>query len=154
MHEEVSKGEKVVKIGIDKIGFYTPHLYVDMNKLAVAREVEPAKFTKGIGQSEMAVAPITQDSVTLAANAANLILDEDDKEKIDFVMFGTETGIDQSKAASIYVKRLLGLNEHVRAIEMKQACYGATAAVQLAKGHIALHPDRKVLVLASDISRY
>src|SRR5699024_7254749 len=33
-------------------------------------------------------------------------------------------------------------------------CYGGTAAIQLAKGHIALHPDSKVLVLASDIARY
>src|SRR5699024_1761491 len=37
---------------------------------------------------------------------------------------------------------------------MKQACYGATAAIQLAKGHIALNPESKVLVLASDIARY
>src|SRR5699024_10352172 len=34
------------------------------------------------------------------------------------------------------------------------ACYGDTAALQFAKGHIALHPERKVLVLASDIARY
>src|SRR5690625_7631076 len=88
-----------LKIGIDKIGFYTPHLYVDMNKLAVARDVEPEKFTIGIGQEKMAIAPVTQDAVTLAANAALEILDETDKQAIDFVIFGTETGIDHSKSA-------------------------------------------------------
>src|SRR5699024_11189563 len=41
-----------------------------------------------------------------------------------------------------------------RSIELKQACYSATAALQLAKGHVLQHPDRKVLVLASDIARY
>lgn len=143
-----------MKIGVDKIGFYAPHLYVDMNKLAVARNVEPEKFTIGIGQEKMAVAPITQDPVTLAANAALTILDDEDKEKIDFVIFGTESGIDNSKSAAVYVHQLLGLNPNARSIEVKQACYGATAGIQMAKGHIALNPESKVLVLGSDIARY
>ncbi|MBP2077253.1 hydroxymethylglutaryl-CoA synthase [Oceanobacillus polygoni] len=143
-----------MNIGIDKIGFYTPHLYVDMNKLAVARDIEPEKFTIGIGQEKMAIAPITQDPVTLAANAALGILTEADKEKIDFVIFGTESGIDNSKSAGVYVHNLLGINPHARTVEMKQACYGATAGIQLAKGHIALNPESKVLVLGSDIARY
>ncbi|RKQ28432.1 hydroxymethylglutaryl-CoA synthase [Oceanobacillus halophilus] len=143
-----------MKIGIDKIGFYTPHLYVDMNKLAVARNVEPEKFTIGIGQEKMAVPPLTQDSVTLAANAALEIIDDADKDAIDFVIFGTETGIDHSKSAAVYVHHLLGLNPNARAVETKHACYGATAAIQMAKGHIALNPESKVLVLGSDIARY
>ena len=143
-----------MKIGIDKIGFYTPHLYVDMNKLAVARDVEPEKFTIGIGQEKMAIAPVTQDAVTLAANAALEILNETDKQAIDFVIFGTETGIDHSKSAAVYVHQLLGINPQARAIEVKQACYGATAGIQMAKGHIALNPRSKVLVLGSDIARY
>ncbi|MFS0672092.1 hydroxymethylglutaryl-CoA synthase [Ornithinibacillus sp. 179-J 7C1 HS] len=143
-----------MKIGIDKIGFYTPHIYVDMEKLAEARNIEPAKFTIGIGQSQMAVAPITQDSVTLAANAALEIIDDEDREKIDFVIFGSESGIDHSKSGAVYVHQLLGLNPHARAIEVKQACYGATAGIQMAKGHIALNPDSKVLVLGTDIARY
>lgn len=143
-----------MKIGIDKIGFYTPPEYVDMNKLAVERNVEPEKFTIGIGQEKMAIPPATQDSVTLAANAAWGVLDDADKKAIDLVIFGTESGIDNSKAAAVYVHRLLGLNPEARSIEIKQACYGATAGIQMAKGHIALHPDSKVLVLGSDIARY
>src|SRR5699024_6084131 len=125
-----------MKIGIDKFGFHIPHYDVDMEDLAEARGVEPAKCAGGIGQDTMAVAPVTQDPVTVAANAALNIIDETDREKVDFVMFGTETGIDHSKSAGVYVHRLLGLKQNARAIEMKQACYGATAAIQLAKGHI------------------
>src|SRR5699024_8442618 len=143
-----------LNIGIDKIGFHTPHFYVDMEELAEARGVDPAKFTRGIGQEEMAVSPLTQDPVTIAANAALQILDEEDLEKIDLVLFGTESGIDHSKSAGIYVHRLLNLKPQARTVELKQACYGGTAALEFAKGHIALHPDRKVLVLASDIARY
>src|SRR5699024_9652933 len=63
-------------------------------------------------------------------------------------------GIDHAKSAAIYVSRLLGLKKQVRAVETKQACYGTTAAIQLAKGYIALNPESKVLILASDIARY
>lgn len=143
-----------MKIGMDKIGFYKPHKYVDMNNLAVERNEEPEKFTIGIGQEKMAIQPVTQDAVTLAANAAWEILDDADKEAIDLVIFGTESGIDHSKSAAVYVHRLLGLNPEARSIEVKQACYGATAGIQMAKGHIALNPESKVLVLGSDIARY
>lgn len=149
-----NKGEINLNIGIDKIGFYTPHTFIDMVKLAEARGVDPAKYTIGIGQEKMAVSPVTQDAVTLAANAALRILDEEDLEKIDLVVFGTESGIDSSKAAAVYVHDLLGIQSRARSIEIKQACYGATAGIQLAKGHIALHPESRVLVLGSDISRY
>src|SRR5690606_10375127 len=125
-----------------------------MTKLAEARGVDPDKFTIGIGQDEMALAPVTQDAVTLAANAALQIIDEEDKEKIDLVLFGTESGIDHSKSAAVYVHNLLGLNPYARSVELKQACYSATAGIQMAKGHIALNPDSKVLVIGADIARY
>lgn len=143
-----------MNIGIDKIGFYTPKTYIDMVKLAEARGVDPDKYTIGIGQDKMAVSPVTQDAVTLAANAALRILDEEDLNKIDLVIFGTESGIDHSKSGAVYVHDLLGIQSNVRSFEVKQACYGATAGIQLAKGHIALNPDSRVLVLGSDISRY
>lgn len=143
-----------MNIGIDKIGFYAPHLYVDMVELAKVRGVDPNKYIIGIGQEKMAIAPPTQDSVTLASNAAKSILDEDDKKKIDLVIFATETGVDHSKSGAAYVHRLLGLKPSIRSIELKQACYAATAGIQLAKGHINLHPDKKALVIASDIARY
>lgn len=139
---------------MDKIGFFTPHMYVDIKALAIARNVEPDKFTKGIGQEKMAVPPITQDAVSLAANAALGILTAEDKMAIDYVIFATESGIDHSKAGSIYIHELLGLNPSSRSIEVKQACYGATAGIQIAKGHIALNPESKVLILGSDIARY
>src|SRR5699024_7218004 len=72
----------------------------------------------------------------------------------DLVIFATETSVDHSKSGAAYVHRLLNLKPGVRSIEVKQACYAATAGIQMAKGHIALHPKSKVLVLASDIARY
>lgn len=39
-----------MKIGIDKIGFYTSNMYVDMTELANARNEDPNKYLIGIGQ--------------------------------------------------------------------------------------------------------
>lgn len=143
-----------MKVGIDKLHFATSHLYVDMAELATARQEEPDKYLIGIGQSRMAVIPPSQDTVTLAANAAAPMLTAADIEAIDLLIVGTESGIDNSKASAIYVARLLGLNRRVRTIEMKEACYAATAGLQLAQEHVRVHPDKKALVIGSDIARY
>lgn len=143
-----------MKIGIDKIGFYSPEYFLDMADLATARNADVNKYTIGLGQDRMAMPPITQDTITMAANAAVGILSEEDLEAIDLVILGTESGTDQSKAGATAIHHLLGINPYARAIEMKQACYAATAGIQLAKGHIALNPTKKALIIASDISKY
>lgn len=143
-----------MQVGIDKIHFATSHLYVDMTELARQRGQAPDKFLIGIGQSQMAVIPPSQDLVTLAANAAYPMLTAEDVAAIDLVVVGTESGIDHSKASAIYVARLLGLNRRCRAIEMKEACYAGTAGVQLASDHVRVHPDKKALVIGADVARY
>lgn len=141
-------------IGIDKINFFTSNLYVDMTELAIARNEDPDKYLIGIGQSKMAVIPLTQDIVTMGANAAESMLTNEDKESIDLVIVGTESGIDNSKSAAAYIADLLGLRDDIRTFEIKQACYGATAALQMAKAQVALNPDSKALIIGADIAKY
>lgn len=141
-------------IGIDQLNFFTPALYVDMLDLAEARNTDPNKYIIGIGQEKMGINPITQDAVSMGANAALPIVSEDDKSKIDMVIFATESGTDYSKSGAVSIHRLLDINPFARAIEMKQACYSATAGIMMAKDYIASHPDRKVLVVGSDLARY
>ncbi|CYW43938.1 3-hydroxy-3-methylglutaryl CoA synthase [Streptococcus suis] len=143
-----------MNIGIDKIGFAAPDYVLDLADLAQARNVDPNKFKIGLLQSEMAVAPVTQDIISLGAKAAEAILTEEDKQTIDMVIVGTESSVDQSKAAAVTIHGLLGIQPFARSIEMKEACYGATAGLSLAKSHIAQFPESKVLVIASDIAKY
>ncbi|WP_416353252.1 hydroxymethylglutaryl-CoA synthase [Agrilactobacillus fermenti] len=143
-----------MKIGIDKIGMYTPKQYVDLVELAKHRRVDPAKFTIGIGQDKMAVAPLSQDAISMAANAAAKILTAEDKAAIDLVILGTESGVDNSKAGALYVQKLLDLPNRARVLEIKEACYGATAGLQYAKLHILQNPTAKALVIGADIARY
>lgn len=143
-----------MKIGIEYLNFYVPEYYISLDLIAEKLGTDSGKYSHGIGQEKMSMPPHSEDVVTLGANAAWPIIEKHGPDNIDSVIFCTETGIDQSKSAGIYIHRLLGLNSNCRNVEMKQACYSATAALQLACGYVARKPDRKVLVIASDISRY
>ena len=141
-------------IGIDKIGFATSQYVLKLQDLAEARGTDPNKYSKGLLLNEISIAPMTEDIVTLAASASNSILTEQEKEEIDMVIVATESGIDQSKAAAVFVHGLLGIQPFARSFEIKEACYGATAALHYAKLHVENSPKSKVLVIASDIAKY
>ena len=145
---------RLMNIGIDRINFYVPKYYVDMAKLAEARQVDPNKFLIGIGQTEMAVSPVNQDIVSMGANAAKDIITDEDKKNIGMVIVATESAIDNAKAAAVQIHHLLGIQPFARCFEMKEACYAATPAIQLAKDYLAQRPNEKVLVIASDSARY
>lgn len=141
-------------VGIDQISFYTSNYFLDLSALAQLQSTDPEKFYQGIGQEKMGMAAHDEDIVTMAANAAYPLVQNGENEQISSLLFATETGIDQSKAAGIYVHRLLGLNNNCRVVELKQACYSATAAIQMACALVARQPEKKVMVIASDIARY
>jgi hydroxymethylglutaryl-CoA synthase len=143
-----------MKIGIDQISFYTSQYFLDLRTLADARGVDPDKYLVGIGQSRMGIPPPDEDVVTLAANAAVALQERGALDGVETVLFCTESGVDQSKAAGLFVHGMLGLPPRCRVVELKQACYSATAALRMAMGLVALKPSSKVLVIAADIARY
>jgi hydroxymethylglutaryl-CoA synthase len=148
-----------MSVGIDDISFYTSNFCLDLQELAANNGADAAKYTVGIGQDRMSIPGADEDVVTMAANACLPLLEgmTERGEQIDTitsVLFATETGIDQSKAAGVYLHKLLGLSSHCRVVELKHACYSATAALQMAAAMVARKPAEKVLVIAADIARY
>lgn len=144
----------MLKVGIDTLAVYTSRYALDLAVLAQARNVDPDKFHVGLGQRTMSVPPPGEDIVTMAANAGLQALRGCDLNDIEMLLFATESGIDQSKAAGLFVHSLLGLPARCRVIELKQACYAGTAGIQLALPFLRENPYKKVLVIASDIARY
>ncbi|RDE24974.1 hydroxymethylglutaryl-CoA synthase [Motiliproteus coralliicola] len=143
-----------MSVGIDDISFYTSNFYLDLKSLADVQNIDAEKYYQGIGQEKMGIVGADEDVVTMAAAAALPLLERCERSQIDTLMFATETGVDQSKAAGVFVHGLLDLPNRCRVVELKQACYSATAAIQMACAIVARDPRRKVLVLASDIARY
>lgn len=144
----------MIPVGIDSLAMYTSRYALDLGTLAEARGIEADKFYIGLGQRMMSVPPPGEDIVTMAANAAYQALHGEDVSAIEMVLFATESGIDQSKAAGIYVHALLGLPARCRVLELKQACYSATAGLQMVMPLLRENPTKKVLLIASDIARY
>ncbi len=143
-----------IKVGIDTLAIYTPRYALEHATLAHARGIEAEKFHAGLGQYLMSCPPPGEDIVTMAANAAKQVLQGMDVSQIEMLLLATESGIDQSKAAGIYVHGLLQLPEHCRVVELKQACYSGTAAMQMSLSFLRDYPDKKVLVIATDVARY
>jgi hydroxymethylglutaryl-CoA synthase len=139
------------------MGVYVPGEVLLAETLAEARNTPVEKLKVGLGMHEMAVVPPWEDTVSLAANAGLRALgDGVSPDEIGLCIVGTESGIDHSKAAAIFVHELLGLPSTCRTYEVKHACYGGTAALQTACDWIASGSarGRKALVIAADIAKY
>ncbi|WP_129660115.1 hydroxymethylglutaryl-CoA synthase [Rothia uropygialis] len=143
-----------VPSGIQDIAFATGHYSFDLAHLAEKQDIDVNKYYIGIGQETMSLTAEDEDTVTMGAAAAQRIIDRNGTEGIRTLLFATESGIDQSKSAGVYVHGLLNLPREVRTIETKMACYGGIGALQMALGIVARNPEEKVLVIASDVARY
>lgn len=143
-----------MKLGIEDISLATTSLVLRLDDVAAAQGVDPDKYRVGIGQDAMSIPAPDEDIVTLGAQAAQRVLAGQDLSAIRTVLFATESGVDQSKSAGVYVHRMLGLHPNARVIEFKQACYSATGALQMALALVARTPSQKVLVISADIARY
>ncbi|MEG8098834.1 hydroxymethylglutaryl-CoA synthase [Candidatus Liberibacter brunswickensis] len=141
-------------IGIEDISFYTTNQYIDLSVIAEKNGIDIDKFYVGIGQERMSVLNPDEDIVTMAAAAALPIIENQDKNLINTLFFATESSVDQSKSAAVWLHKLLRLNSSCRVVELKQACYSATCALHIACALVAKTPQYKVLIVASDVARY
>jgi hydroxymethylglutaryl-CoA synthase len=126
-----------------------------LDVLAKERGVDCEKYYLGIGQTKMSVFPPNEDIVTIAVDAAQKALAQiENKDDVDLLIFATESSFDLSKSAGIYVHHFLKLRDDCRVFDLKQACYSAAAALQLAKSYVYENPNSKVLVIGADIVKY
>lgn len=144
----------MTNVGIDLIHFTTSDYYLGLDTFAKQKGLDYNKYKIGIGQEKMSIAPPDEDIVTLAAKACDPILQQIQTDKITAVLFATETGIDQSKSAGVFLHGLLQLPKRCRVIEFKHACYAGAAALQMAKTMVQANPTEQILVIAADIAKY
>ncbi|HEU4412348.1 MAG TPA: hydroxymethylglutaryl-CoA synthase [Polyangiaceae bacterium] len=145
-------------VGIEAMGVAVPSTYLELEALAAARGVPPGKYVEGLGTRRMAVPQPGDDTVTLAARAGRMALGAAgvDPGGVGMLVVGTETAVDHAKPASSYVQGLLGIGRRCRVFETKHACYGGTAALQLALDWVRSGSARgqKALIVCSDVARY
>lgn len=145
----------MTRAGIEKIRAYPGSLVLDIQKLAAARGQDPIELHETMMIDERSINPCWEDPVTMAVNAAKPMLTDEDRQAIELLIVGTESGPDQEKAASTWVHRYLGLKPSCRNFEIKHACYSGTAGLQMALAWIGsgVAGDAKALVITTDQSR-
>lgn len=145
-----------VEFGIEKIGVWCGLAAITVEELFAGRGLDPARI-ENLMMRERSIGLPIEDPVTNAVNAAKPIVDAltpEERDRIETVAVSTESGIDYSKSVTSYVHEYLGLGRNCRMFEVKQACFGATAAVQTIGGYLAsgVSPGAKALVIASDVA--
>ena len=142
-------------VGIAKIGVYPCSLSLSLPALCEARNRRPDDICAPMMLEERSLNPNWEDPVTMAVNAANSILTDDDRRSVELLVVASESGVDFEKPISTWVQRYAGLSANCRNFEVKHACYGGTAGLQMAASWLASSaPDgAKALVVATDQSR-
>lgn len=146
-----------MRVGIEAINVYGGPAYIDVRLIFENRGLDIERFDNLMMHKKSVGLPC-EDAVTNAVNAAKPIIDRlTDKEKnsIELLITATESGLDFGKALGTYVHDYLGLSRNCRLFEVKQACYGGTAALHMAVCYIASNvtPGAKALVIATDTAR-
>lgn len=142
-------------IGIDKIGVYPGTLALPLRDLALARGRPPEYPERELLALERSVLAPWEDPVTMAVEAAQAILGDEDRARIELIVVATESAVDHGKAMATYVHEHCAIQPRCRAFEVKQACYGGTAALMMAAHWLRSigRVDARALVICSDASR-
>jgi hydroxymethylglutaryl-CoA synthase len=139
-------------IGIEKLGVYPCALALDIRELCAARGLDARNVCERLLCEERSVMAPFEDVVTMAVNAALPMLTDTDRERIRLLIVSTESSPDQEKPISSWVHAFLGLRSDCRNFEIKHACYGATAALQMAVAWLSsgIASDAAALVINAD----
>ena len=151
-----------MKTGIDALSFDVAKLHLPIKTLAEARKIEPEKLEKGLGLLKMTLTDAHQDSVVLAANAlTKLITDHNlNLNEIARIYVGTESAIDNAKPIGSFLLDLMEqkFGENTLAecdvVDFTFACIGGVDAMQNCLDFIRLNPDKKAIVVTTDIAKY
>ncbi len=146
-----------MEIGIEAINIYGGPAYIDVQTIFANRGLDDGRFDNLMMRCKSVGLPC-EDPVTNGVNAAKKIIDqltEDEKKNIELVIAATESGLDFGKSISTYVQDYLGIGRNCRSFEIKHACYGGTAALQMAASFLAAGASAgaKALVIATDVAR-
>ena len=97
------------KVGIDSIAYYVPGIYLDIETLALKRDIVPAKLQKGLGLTAMAICDAGEDAATMAAEAVIKLMENEniDPHSIGRLYMGTESALDAAKPTSTYVSEIV-----------------------------------------------
>lgn len=149
-------------VGIDDMSFYVPGIYLPIETLAKARNIEYAKLNKGLGLKKMALPDVGEDAATMAAMALHQLIDRNhlDPTSIGRIYMGTESALDGAKPTASYALGMLAqrYGEHAfrncDVVDMTFACIGGMDALHNTIDWVKGDPKRIGIVVATDFAKY
>ncbi|KER26450.1 hypothetical protein T265_06306 [Opisthorchis viverrini] len=145
--------------GILALEVYFPRYYISQSDLEVADGC-PGKYVTGLEQESLGFCTIEEDISSICLTAvSNLVRRLNlDLLNVGFMEVGTETLIDKSKSTKTVLMQLFEAcgNFDVEGIDVKNACFGGTAALFHALNWLesSAWDGRLALVVAGDIAIY
>ncbi|PDH48777.1 MAG: hydroxymethylglutaryl-CoA synthase [Bacteroidetes bacterium MED-G20] len=155
-----------MEFGIDAIDYYLPRIALKISSLAEKRNIIPAKLEKGLGLQYMALTDCNEDTASMAANALlNLIKNNNvDPKTIGRIYLGTESALDAAKPTATYavgaVEKIISSKfgdrcfKNCDVVDLTFACIGAVDALENCLDWVKASPERKAIVIASDLAKY
>ncbi|MGD1847980.1 MAG: hydroxymethylglutaryl-CoA synthase family protein [Salibacteraceae bacterium] len=154
------------KVGICDMALYVPKLYLNIEKLAIERDLEYGKLNKGLGLQQMRIPDLHEDAATMAANAIYELMERNQlkPQEIGRIYLGTESALDGAKPTATYVLEMLrrkykqkhGVHclRNCDVVDLTFACIGAVDALHNTLDWVRGGKNRKAIVVASDFAKY
>lgn len=119
---------------IAALGVAVPSLRLPIEVLADELDVDPNKYTIGLGCIAQSLCNPDETHVDLGVRAAQNALKQwgGDVSQIGMLAVGTECALDMARPLGAWMADRLDLPEHARSYEVKHACYAGTLALRQA----------------------
>lgn len=120
-----------MNFGIEAIEAYFPLTFIEQTDLQRYSGASQGKYTKGLGQLQLAFTLPQEDANSMALTVVSRLLERTGvhPSRIGRLEVGTETLLDKSKSTKTLLMSLFGENHDVEGATSLNACYGATNAL-------------------------
>ena len=115
------------------------------------RSWDSDKIYKSTGINKRYIANENENIVTLSIKSAKKILTKDNKNKIGFILFVTQTSPFKLPSVSCLIQDKIGLPNDIFATDINMGCSGFIYALKLSESLININPKKKLgLIICSD----
>jgi 3-oxoacyl-[acyl-carrier-protein] synthase-3 len=136
---------------IKKISHYLPEKTLTNQDLQIEfRDWSAAKIESKTGIRERHVAGENETSLDLATKSSNLVLEDYDRDKIDFIILCTQSPDHFLPTTSCILQERLGLSTRTGAFDFNLGCSGYIYGLALAKSLLSSKISRTVLLVTAE----
>lgn len=136
---------------IKRVEYYLPERILTNEELEKAYpEWSATKLEKKVGIKQRHISGPNETSLDLATRAAIKVLEKEDKDLIDFVLFCTQSPDYLLPTSACLLQSRLGLKTNIGALDFNLGCSGYVYGLALAKGLINSGVCKNILLVTGE----